>query len=147
MLQKPGPGKYTAVVISYILAKYWSFIFLLVAISSEVWLYTLFPHHFSKMTPTCRIHMVTQQTVYRIWFLNALLFCHFPWQGACFRVITANKYKAQEDLSQLKQELSLLGKQKLIPEDRRRLKAAEVHKWSFPSWHTLFWSIGWKEAV
>ena len=41
-------------------------------------------------------------------------------------MLLANKYKYQEHLSQLKQELSLKGKQKLSPQDKGKLKTAEV---------------------
>ena len=62
-----------------------------------------------------------------------IILFHFPCLGACFRVLSANKCKAQKKLTELKHELGLKGKQTPLggenPDQWKQFKDAEVRNW------------------
>ena len=105
------------------------------AMSFRVWLCALL-NPFLHWTPTCLILMVyiVATEIYSQFVSSPIYYIilfHFLCLGACFRVLSANKFKAQKQLTELKHELGLKGKQTPSRENQEQkwkdIKDAEVN--------------------
>ena len=104
------------------------------AMSSRVWLCALLTPSL-HWTPTClilRVYIVATE-IYSQFVSSPIYYIilfHFLCLGACFRVLSANKFKAQKQLTELKHELGLKGKETLSRDNQeqwKKLKDAEVN--------------------